>query len=334
VTFGATAAVSFTVDSATQITAVSPPGAAGDVSVRVTTAAGTSADTAASEYTYATGGPLITGLSPTGGPTAGGNVVTITGTGFTGATAVMFGDTAGTNITVNAAGTQITVTAPSRPAGPVFVTVVTPGGTSGPQVAARYTYGALPVITGVSPSTGDLDGGTVVTITGTGFTGATAVTFGGVAATDFEVDSDTQITATAPAHAAGTVSVRVTTPVGQSAEADAAEFTYQAGGETISYTLQFRWTLFSWQGIDGIQISVALSGTESPDNPATNNIASRVTAIFRWNATSTPQKWEAHFPNAGNVPGANDFNTFEQGRSYFMAITAPGPLTWTVLAGD
>ncbi|BBH18909.1 hypothetical protein Back11_02540 [Paenibacillus baekrokdamisoli] len=51
VTFGATAATSFTVDSATQITAIAPAGS-GTVDVRVTTTGGTSATSAADQYTY------------------------------------------------------------------------------------------------------------------------------------------------------------------------------------------------------------------------------------------------------------------------------------------
>jgi len=76
--------------------------------------------------------------------------------------------------------------------------------------------GPAPTITasGVSPNTGSTSGGTTVTITGTGFTGVTtAVTFGGTAAS-FTVNSLTQITATTPAHAAGTVDVTVTTGAG------------------------------------------------------------------------------------------------------------------------
>jgi len=73
-----------------------------------------------------------------------------------------------------------------------------------------------PFVSGVSPGTGLAAGGTAVTISGSGFTGATAVSFGGTAATAVVVVNPNTITATSPAHAAGTVDVRVTTPNGQS----------------------------------------------------------------------------------------------------------------------
>jgi beta propeller repeat protein len=68
-----------------------------------------------------------------------------------------------------------------------------------------------PVVTSYSPQWGLI--GNSVTVTGTGFTGATAVKFGGTAAIDFTVDSDTQITATVPA-GAKTGILSVTTPYG------------------------------------------------------------------------------------------------------------------------
>lgn len=71
-----------------------------------------------------------------------------------------------------------------------------------------------PVLSLVSPSFGSTLGGTVVTLTGTSFSGATSVTFGGVNATAFTVVNDTTITATTPAGSAGAASVLVTTPDG------------------------------------------------------------------------------------------------------------------------
>ena len=69
----------------------------------------------------------------------------------------------------------------------------------------------VPVVTNFAPLSGGA--GTPVVITGTSFTGATAVAFGGVPATVFTVNSATQITATVPAGAV-TGKIRVTTPVG------------------------------------------------------------------------------------------------------------------------
>lgn len=73
---------------------------------------------------------------------------------------------------------------------------------------------AGPAITTVSPAGGLAAGGTNVTISGSGFTGATGVTFGGTAATSVVVVNSTTITCTAPAHAAGAVAVVVAHPNG------------------------------------------------------------------------------------------------------------------------
>ncbi len=150
----------------------------------------------------------------------------ITGTNLSGATAVTFGATAATGFTVNSA-TQITATAPAG-TGTVDVRITTVGGTSATSAADQFTYVPAPTVTSVSPASGSSIGGTTVTLTGTNFTGATAVTFGGTAATGFTVNSATQITATAPAGSAGTVDVRVTTTGGTSATGAAGQFTYVA----------------------------------------------------------------------------------------------------------
>ena len=167
--------------------------------------------------------PAVTGLSPTSGPVAGGTLVTITGTGFTGATAVDFGTTAATDVTV-VNDTTITADSPAG-TGVVDVTVTTPGGTSATSAADQFTYVVAPAVTGLSPTSGPAAGGTLVTITGTGFTGATAVDFGTTAATNVTVVNDTTITADSPA-GTGAVDVTVTTPGGTSATSSADQFTY------------------------------------------------------------------------------------------------------------
>jgi hypothetical protein len=204
VVFGSVSAA-FTVVSSTQITATAPAGS-GAVSVTVTTSGGTSNG---ATYSYVAA-PVVSTLSPTQGPSTGGNTVTITGTGLTGATAVMFGSTP-TAFTVVSA-TQITATAPGAPVAPVAVTVVTAGGTSN---GVLYYYLPLPTVAAVSPSMGPVAGGNTVTITGTGLALTTAVHFGSGAATGVTVVSDNQITVHAPS-GTGTVAVTASTPGGTS----------------------------------------------------------------------------------------------------------------------
>ena len=83
-----------------------------------------------------------------------------------------------------------------------------------------------PSVTGVSPATGSVAGGTSVTITGYAFIGATNVYFGGVPATSYTVNSISSITATAPSGSAGIVDVTVTTASGTSVTSAADQFTY------------------------------------------------------------------------------------------------------------
>jgi hypothetical protein len=178
--------------------------------------------------------PAVAGISPNSGPDAGGTLVTITGTGFTGATAVDFGTTAATNVTVV---NNATITADS-PAGSgvVDVSVITPAGTSATSSADQFTYIAAPTVTGLNPTSGPAAGGTLVTITGTGFTGATVVDFGATAATEFTVINGTTITADSPA-GTGTVDVTVTTPDGTSATTPGNRFTYIAAATTTAPTV-------------------------------------------------------------------------------------------------
>jgi hypothetical protein len=85
---------------------------------------------------------------------------------------------------------------------------------------------STPSVEAINPIYGPEEGGTLVTITGTGFTGATAVNFGATAATSFNVNSDTTIVATSPAHAVGVVDVTVVGPGGTSATGSFDHFTY------------------------------------------------------------------------------------------------------------
>jgi hypothetical protein len=69
-----------------------------------------------------------------------------------------------------------------------------------------------PAVSSLDVTTGPVAGGTVVTVTGTGFANGAGVTFGGSAATGVTFVNSTTITCTTPAHAAGAVNVVVTNP--------------------------------------------------------------------------------------------------------------------------
>jgi 5-hydroxyisourate hydrolase-like protein (transthyretin family) len=154
----------------------------------------------------------VTSFTPTSGPV--GAVVTVTGTGFSGATAVAFSGTAATSFSV-ASDTQFTATVPAA-ATTGTISVTAPGGTGTSATSFTVTLPAAPTISGFLPASGPV--GTTVTLTGTGFSGATAVAFNGVAAAAFSVVSATQITATVPA-AATTGPLTVTAPSGSATSA-------------------------------------------------------------------------------------------------------------------
>jgi hypothetical protein len=116
-------------------------------------------------------------------------------------------------------------TPPSR-----FITLAAADGRlfvpDGRKITALSLHGG-PTIRSVSPNVGPPGGGQTVTISGLGFTAASAVTFGGTPASTYTVISPTRITATTPSHGFGTVDVVVTTAWGSSDPSGTADdYTY------------------------------------------------------------------------------------------------------------
>ena len=125
--------------------------------VTVSTPGGTSATSAADEYTYIPA-PTVTKVEPTSGPAAGGTTVTITGTNLTCASEVKFGSSKATALKAESP-TQVTATSPAG-SGTVDVTVSTPGGQSATSAADEYTYIPAPTVLQVEPTSGPAAGGT------------------------------------------------------------------------------------------------------------------------------------------------------------------------------
>jgi hypothetical protein len=138
VAFSGTPAVSPVVVSSSKITVHTPALSNATTDVVVTTPYGTSIPTTASKFRFAAP-PMVTAVVPNIGALAGGNTVTLTGTGFTAATVVHFGDGLATNIVV-ASDSKMTVTAPAHASGPVDVTVDVSSLIGAPHAGDTYTY--------------------------------------------------------------------------------------------------------------------------------------------------------------------------------------------------
>ena len=216
-----------------------PAHAAGAVSIVVTNT-DTKSGTLTNGYTY-TGpqsnpAPTVTAITPNSGSTNGGTTVTITGTGFLSGATVKLGGTSATSVAlVNS--TSITAITPAHAAGAVSVLVTNTDAQSG-TLTNGFTYTApnpAPTVTAITPNSGSTDGGTTVTITGTGFLAGATVKLGGTSATSVAVVNSTSITAVTPAHAAGAVSVQVTNTDAQSGTLTNG-FTYTAPAGTLALT--------------------------------------------------------------------------------------------------
>ncbi len=171
--------------------------------------------------------PTITRILPSSGPTTGNTQVRLDGTGLLDAAGIKFGDTDALQFQMDS-DTQITAVSPAHASGTVGIKLVTTA--NGAYTNGDFTYVAAPAITAIHPIAGPTAGGTPVILTGSGFTSAApsgAVQFGSTAA-NYTVNSDTQITATAPPGAAGTVDITVSTIGGNSASSIVDRFTYVA----------------------------------------------------------------------------------------------------------
>lgn len=202
-------------NSKTKVKAVAPPGT-GTVDITVSTPEATSEAVPADRFTYLPKKPAVTKISPSSHGAHLQPTVTITGVNFNGATEVDFGTTSVPFTLVKP--TQIKAQAPlEQVEETVDITVVTPQGATEATPADRYTFLAeFPSVEAAGPEKGFA--GETVTLTGSGFIGASSVQFGKVDAESFEVVSDKEIRALAPPHMAEKVPVQITTPFGLSPE--------------------------------------------------------------------------------------------------------------------
>ena len=169
------------------------------------TAAGTGTGTTAANSgsaTTASSNELIFGAGTTG------TAFSAAGSGFTSRMINIYGNIAEDKLVTSSGSYNATATTSSSNWVMQMATFRSSGSSPPPNPAAT--------VAAISPISGSANGGTAVTITGTGFLSGASVKLGGTAATGVTVVSSTSITATTPAHAAGTVDVVVTNTDGQS----------------------------------------------------------------------------------------------------------------------
>ncbi|WFB09937.1 IPT/TIG domain-containing protein [Streptomyces sp. LX-29] len=198
VAFG-TKSASFTVDSATQITATAPSGNSA-VQVVVTTPGGTTAPV----YYYYILPPLKSSLSQTSGPLSGATT-TLTGANLVTTTGVSFGSDPAAGFTV-VNDTTVNVTAPTvtTPA-TVPVSITTQGGSTN---GLTFRFVGAPTVTSMTPTSGPDYGGTSSVITGTNLSDVIDISYGPEQAA-FQIVDDTTIVSYSPT-GTGTVTVTVT----------------------------------------------------------------------------------------------------------------------------
>nr|BFE61184.1 hypothetical protein GCM10020063_057100 [Dactylosporangium thailandense] len=317
----------FTVDSPTQITAVTPAGLAGPATVQV--AVGTCVSSVSGgTFTYTPVippivipplplPPIASSVAPGSGPAAGGTAVTITGTYLSGASGVTFGGAAA-SITANSA-TSITATTPAHAAGTVDVAVTTPFGTS--TVTSSYTYTAPgPTITSFLPDWTNVAGGATITITGTNLTGTTAVTFGGVPGTNVTVLNATTVTVTAPAHSIGFVDLALTTAQGTVTAASQFGYDDVAGAENAGKVDKAdKGGKKAGRAGKAPALKKVFYQAPIPACPAPPDAPSPVTATAGTSSISVT--WTAATPHVAPVTG-------------YTVTASPGPATCTTLVTD
>ena len=209
-----------------------------------------------------------------------------------------------------------------------LVLTIRAGGYAGVSTTASCVAAAVaPTVASISPSTGAAAGGVSVTITGSDFTGTTGVTIGGVAATGVTVVSNTSITATTPAHAAGAVDVVVTNASGSGT--GSGLYTYVAAPTVTS--------IAPAAGRVAGGTTVTITGTAFTGATAVTIGGVAATGVTVVNATSISAVTGAHAAGAVNVVVTTPAGS-GTGAGLFTYIAAPtatsiGPATGPIAGG-
>jgi hypothetical protein len=259
--------------NSTELECEAPAGAAGDVAVEVSVNGADFTDDGATFSYLATA--VVSGVSPASGPSTGGTEVTVTGSDLAFSTTLAcrfaFVDVAASFVSSS----ELRCVAPAHGAGSVSFAVVDDGRVLY-SASDAFEYKPLMVVSGLSPPRGGTGGGTVVAVEGSGFlayASSATCAFGDAPAASVEVVSATLLRCVAPAHAEGSVAVRVGA-AGDAAVGAASDATYgfvaepaaisahpgsgaRSGGEPI--------TVYGSNFVDASELSCRFGGSALSD---------------------------------------------------------------------
>jgi len=180
--------------------------------------------------------PEISSIEPGEASSGGGQVVDIHGLNLTGITGVYFGTKPALSYSVISDSEVVAIAPPGPPASSVRLEVTNPAGVS--YSPSSFSYDQAPAVSSVGPPVGYE--GSQVMIRGANFTGVSALRFGGVEATSYQVISPSEIEAVVPSLAtSGLVQVELTSPAGTSAPWAGSLFNY--GGNPAAPPIVSAW---------------------------------------------------------------------------------------------
>lgn len=205
VRFGSNDVIDFLVVDDDTVEVRSPPGVVGTVDIVLTNPAGTYRCEGCFSYHAAL---TVDRVAPSEGASGGGDLVTLSGKGFSEGVLVLFGGVAATEVTVGEGGTNLVARTPPASPGSVDVTVV--GAHSAASLRRSYLYVGPMRIASAEPSSAPLSGGVDVRIRGEAFSADAQVYFGELPATQVTfVSPEELLVRVPPAAAAGAVPISV-----------------------------------------------------------------------------------------------------------------------------
>ncbi len=192
-------------------------------------------------------------------------------------------------------------------------------------IFVTFSTPLVPAITAIGPTSGPPAGGTQVEIDGSGFTDATMVSFGSVAATSFFVDFDRRMYAVSPAGTPGIKDIRVTTAGGTSPIVAADQFTYNGLTATVSVP-----AVSANYGAANTTLTANVSYPTGATKPSSVTLqVDAGTVVAATCSTANPAVCTASYPTAALTAGMHTITGTVVADALYSTASGTGTLTIT-----